>query len=212
MATLLNSSEVFYFANVTGKSISKNITAEIIESNERFMFLQFLDRDLYTAMLADKVNYSSVADWSTATAYTTGQTCKYLGVVYKATANSTNEQPYNESAYWIEAPKFTDTCFEALWVKIRRWLCLNILIKNLARIYVQVDDRGANRLTGQNFEPATERQLNTYTASLQEDADMTWRVFIDWLQNETTCQFSGYSLPCLLTPNSPRATSLPTFG
>lgn len=205
--TLLNKEEVFYYSGKTRASLNAAVASQQIQDVERATFLKYLGMDLYYDLIADKIDYSSTAMFSLSTAYTTGNLVKYLGIIYKATASSTGVVPEMDSDKWTQAPKFTNTCFEALWLEIRRWLCLTVVNNVLPSVAVQLDDRGLTMRSGQDFEPARIREHDMYVQGLNQDINLCWGNFIEWLNNKTTCTFDIYTMPCFgnLKQNTPIA-------
>ena len=193
---ILNGSEVKAFAGISSNSLSSGAIEPFITDAVLGAYLNSLSYELYVAMQADLVDYSAVAAWASGTSYTIGQKCVVDGIVYEALKTTTAKPTPVPSASWKVAKKFTSTCLEELWLKMRRWLCLKAMQSALAFIIVDISDNGASRKIGGQYQPASNRDTEMVAQAINGQLNQAWTIFVHWINNIATCDYSDYKLAC----------------
>lgn len=195
--TIINASEVKAFSGVPQESLSTAKIAPFVDDSVAYLFLNSLSTTLLDAMVADMVDYSTVTAWAAGT-YTIGQKCRVDGIVYEALKSTTNK-PTLTATDWKIPAKFTTPCLEIIWLKLRRLVCLTVLSDMMGLMLTKLDDNGATRATGQNFEAAGVYHSEQLATSVQNLKVQSWALFMDWFKNQTACNYSSYYLNCSIS-------------
>jgi hypothetical protein len=191
---ILNGSEVKAFAGISSNSLSSGAIEPFIADAVLGAYLNSLSYELYVAMQADLIDHSTVDKWASGT-YQANDFALEDGIVYKANKETTKKPTVN-SPDWIVAQKFTSTCIEELWLKLRRWLCLKAMQSALAFIIVDISDNGASRKIGGQYQPASNRDTEMVAQAINGQLNQAWTIFVHWINNIATCDYSDYKLAC----------------
>ena len=116
MTTLINAAEVVRLAPV-GSDFPTAKLCGLIPAEEVNLFVDHIGYDFYAVLLADLMDYASVAAWVPGDTYAVGDKAMFEGIVYESVVADNTEpigDPLNLDA-WKEADKFTTACYNDLW-------------------------------------------------------------------------------------------------
>lgn len=167
---------------------------------ESSLFKKCLSIELYEALIADKVDYSSVTAWNVNTEYIAGDKALFAGIIYNCvTANQgVTPQVYTKNSVWELADLFTTPCYNSLFNEtlICRWLALAVMRTSTPHIRIKTTARGLVKPHSETSTTATKDDANdlmvNYAARMNDCLDNIMR-YIG--KNFTSCDFVGVKDP-----------------
>lgn len=131
---------------------------------EEGLFNQYFGVDFYTALFADKIDYSSALLFTGNTVYNVGDFVKLNGVTYECTQTTTGAQtPAQNADYFKVAPKFATEANEFLWHRyLGRILAVAVINEFAIPSAIKQTEKGLIRLANEVYNPASEKEIATY--------------------------------------------------
>ena len=115
-ATLITAWEVVKYSPESNKFPTQYVQPHIYHKEQQAA-REYLGIDFWDLLIADKVDYGVLEQWSDVTTYASGDYVDYYGTVLESIQANNTTDPVDDLAteYWIEADKFTTACYQSLW-------------------------------------------------------------------------------------------------
>jgi len=187
-----------------------------IYPKEQTLRRQYLGKDFYDAMLADKVDYGVVPVWASSGTYSSGDYVDYFGTTLQSIQDDNTTEPCAdpEDAYWVEPDLFETACYQSLWeLYLRDYISRYVMIAALPHatfpsggkgVIEWVDD-GSFR-NGAGTRSASQGVLSSRLFALQNEAEEILKNMTEWMNDQNTagtCDFSD-ALVCAASSPTPQ--------
>jgi len=190
--TLIQPFEVLRFGLIDSHTDTLRF-CNIIATEEEHLFNECFGSDFYSDMLSDLQSYT-YTEYEFGTSYSVGDYVLHEAVIYECIQNTSGNETVFDSAFFVEAPKFSNTEYQYIW---NRYLSkiLSWTITSNQTIYTSVQDtkQGIVRRKGDDFDPAKISEISIIKKEYQSDIRKTinnMEAYI--LSNKDNSAFANY--------------------